>query len=88
MHTNTLGVGLGYMKEKPFYNMFPVLYWHQRNKYNPLRYIIGKRYLSKKVPHNLFDTRDITIEPTGDNVKDYIAKKIAVKHINNYFDKI
>ena len=71
------------MTEKPFYNMFPVLYWHQRNKYNPIRFVLGDRYLSKKIPHNLFDTRDITIEPSGNYTKDYIAKVIAAKHLNN-----
>jgi len=63
------------MTEKPFYNMFPVLYWHQRNKYNPIRFVLGDSYLSKKIPHKLLDTRDITIEPSGDYT--------AVKHLNN-----
>ena len=45
--------------------------------------MLGDSYLSKKIPHNLLDTEDITIEPSGDYTKDYIAKVIAVKHLNN-----
>ena len=73
--------------KKPFCNLFPILYWHDRSKYNPLRYILGKKYLSKKIPHNLFDTSDITIEPSGDDVKDYLVKQLAVKHLNKEAQK-
>ena len=75
------------MKEKPFYNMFPVLYWHKRSKYNPVRFIFGERYLSKKIPHDIYDTSDITITPSGDDVKDLLAKHMAVKCLNKHHNE-
>ena len=69
------------MKEKPFYNIFPTMFQHKRNKYSPLRLIFGDWYLSKKIPHDLFDMSDISFEPLPGAIKNAIAAKIAAKHL-------
>lgn len=71
----------GSMKKKKFINLS--MYWHKRHKYNPMRFILGSHYLSSKVPHHTFDMKDVTITASsGDDVKDYIAKLLAVYHLN------
>lgn len=63
--------------------MFPApVYRHQRHKYNPMRFFYGEIYWSKKIPRDLFDTSDITITPSGDDVKDFLLKSMAVKCLN------
>tara|TARA_R110002020_G_scaffold27088_1_gene87226 strand:- start:1249 stop:1425 length:177 start_codon:yes stop_codon:yes gene_type:complete len=51
------------MGKKPFFNCFMpyYLYSYKRSRYNPMRYIFGERYWSKKIPDGYFDTSDIKI---------------------------
>jgi len=72
------------MKEKPFYNIFPIRYKHKRNKYNPLRLIFGDCYMSRKIPHILFEMSDISFEPHPSDLKAAIDAKIAAKHLKNH----
>ena len=69
-------------KEKPFINLFPIRYWHKRGKYNPLRFILGERYLSKKVPSKLFDPGDIEIIPNKDD--DRVKAQLLTRYINRH----